>query len=72
MIRVTIEVYDGTKTTVVADLSIVNDRLGDHDIGNYRLSNHGEYIAPIKGHMRSKGFWPLVRRALNIAEAEDG
>lgn len=69
MIRVSIDLLPGgdpRRLQKLATLDIVN--ISDlAPRSDYRLALDGTQIAIVDDHPRDRGFWPLVRRAVQLA-----
>ncbi len=75
MIVVKIELWKyGSKKDIITlgEYQIINDLSGNWKNGNYIIKEKGENskTLTIKKHLRSKGFLPLVIRALNKIKKE--
>ena len=63
------------KAEEIGHIRIINDGTasdgsGDSPIGNYIIADKLVKLGRVEGHKRADGFWPLVKRAIEVANGK--
>ena len=78
MLVVKVEIWphgNEVKAEEIGYLRIINDGMasdgsGDSPIGNYIIADKLVKLGRVEGHKRDDGFWPLVKRAIEVANGK--